>query len=400
MRVVLAAALTLGFACGGSDVPSTSVFVVIGADVEVLANATTLRISSFPADGPPEEIAYPLGADGVSLPVTQPLAPVGGDASRRFRVQADLLRADGSVVATQRVEGAFEESRRRFVRVRFDAACEASECGAEARCVAGACRPVCVLPADRESSPTPAAACGAARKTLSVRSTANVVLSNFALLVRIEGDDDLSSLAEEDGRDIGFVDASGSVLEHEIERFDRASGLLVAWVRLPELPALGVATIELVFGGGVMPENPRRLWSAYEAVWHFSGTSGPLQETAERESSPELVDVERGVAGVAGFAFGFDGRARVEAADTGFDDAFDFNEDEDFTFAVWARYEPIAGEDLYQGLLQKHDGSLAGGWLSGFPSSDRIDACLRSFDTFACASTPTGFSEPDRWYHV
>jgi len=79
------------------------------------------------------------------------------------------------------------------------------------------------------------------------------------------------------GYDIIFSDATQTtVLDHEIEKYDGASGELVAWVRVPTLSATSDTTIYVHFGHSNTcgaTENPAGVWdNNYMGVWHLDET--------------------------------------------------------------------------------------------------------------------------------
>ncbi|MCK4990362.1 MAG: DUF2341 domain-containing protein, partial [Bacteroidales bacterium] len=77
-----------------------------------------------------------------------------------------------------------------------------------------------------------------------------------------------------DGRDIRFTGPDRlSLLEYEFEYYDPVTGTLVAWVRIPSLPATVNSEIFLYFGDpqGSPHWNSSEVWSKqYTAVWHMS----------------------------------------------------------------------------------------------------------------------------------
>jgi MSHA biogenesis protein MshQ len=82
------------------------------------------------------------------------------------------------------------------------------------------------------------------RKEIVIQASAvSGAHSNFPVLVRRAADADLAARAQEDGDDLVFTDASGVKLDHELERFDGATGELVAWVRIASLSGAANTTI-------------------------------------------------------------------------------------------------------------------------------------------------------------
>ncbi|MCB0996361.1 MAG: DUF2341 domain-containing protein [Acidimicrobiales bacterium] len=96
-------------------------------------------------------------------------------------------------------------------------------------------------------------------------------LTDFPLLVELT-DADLAANAQADGSDIRFTAADGTTqLDHEIERYDSATGTLTAWVRVPTVSATVDTTIHLYYGASDAPDQQdvRSVWSASsQGVWH------------------------------------------------------------------------------------------------------------------------------------
>jgi hypothetical protein len=58
-------------------------------------------------------------------------------------------------------------------------------------------------------------------------------LTNFPVLISIANDNDLKNhVTNANGYDLVFTDAAGIQLDHELEKWDGATGTLVAWVRV------------------------------------------------------------------------------------------------------------------------------------------------------------------------
>jgi hypothetical protein len=87
--------------------------------------------------------------------------------------------------------------------------------------------------------------------------------------------------------DIAFRDSSLALLDWEVEKYDGATGNLVAWVRIPSLPAgAGNDTVIYLDYGDcnvTAPTNtPANVWDAYRYVYHMnqSGTADPVDSTS------------------------------------------------------------------------------------------------------------------------
>jgi cysteine-rich repeat protein len=99
-------------------------------------------------------------------------------------------------------------------------------------------------------------------------------LINFPLLVSL-ADAELGAQAQADGDDIVFTDYLGVPLDHELEYC--SAGDLVAWVRIPLLPADVDTALFMYYGNATAPnqENATGVWdAAYDMVHHLSETSG------------------------------------------------------------------------------------------------------------------------------
>jgi len=105
-------------------------------------------------------------------------------------------------------------------------------------------------------------------------------LFSFPLLVDIV-DADLAVKAQVDADDIVFTDKAGSVLSHEIERFDDVTGGLVVWVNVPCISSLESTSVYMYYGNPSCgnQEDVGGTWSSdFMTVHHldegWSTTSG------------------------------------------------------------------------------------------------------------------------------
>jgi hypothetical protein len=129
--------------------------------------------------------------------------------------------------------------------------------------------------------------------------------TNFPILVSLT--DIGLTKAQSTGNDILFTDSTGSgtKLDHEIEKFDKNSGTLVAWVRIPSLSSTTDSTIYMYYGNSSAPsqQNKTGVWdSNYVAVYHLSETSGHhlnSTSTTSIDSTTEVVTQQGTAAGIA-----------------------------------------------------------------------------------------------------
>lgn len=108
-------------------------------------------------------------------------------------------------------------------------------------------------------------------------------LANFPLLfsgthayLKTEGNG--GSVKSASGYDIIFAaDAEGSTkLDHEVEVWDAATGLFIAWVRIPSLSSSADTTIYLLYGDDTVvssQQNATGVWVSYAAVHHANASN-------------------------------------------------------------------------------------------------------------------------------
>jgi len=104
-------------------------------------------------------------------------------------------------------------------------------------------------------------------------------LTYFPVLVQIDDDDKLKSVSvtghvqSDNGDDIVFKGADGVLLPHELTYYDKLTGALTAWVKVPALTKDENRTIFMYYGNSSIDaptENPAQVWDSYAAVWHLS----------------------------------------------------------------------------------------------------------------------------------
>jgi hypothetical protein len=108
-------------------------------------------------------------------------------------------------------------------------------------------------------------------------------LTNFPVLISTT-DTDLKNNALTNGYDILFTNSSvdwtgGSTaqkLDHEIEKYNSATGELVAWVKIPLLSSTSNTVIYMYYGNSLCTanrQNPTEVWDDdFVGVWHLSET--------------------------------------------------------------------------------------------------------------------------------
>jgi hypothetical protein len=124
------------------------------------------------------------------------------------------------------------------------------------------------------------AVAGEFRHKLTFENMGRASLVDFPVMVTIDsGRVDLAALRP-DGRDIVFLDADGTPLAHEIERWDPESTSIV-WVRVPTIDGRSNDDFIWLYYGDpdVESVDDPAVWSRYEAVYHLEGDT-PTDSTA------------------------------------------------------------------------------------------------------------------------
>jgi hypothetical protein len=134
-------ALVLG-GCS-SETPRTQVMVVIDADPGVRADAVDLLVEV--SAGPNRDAMTGVFDEQVGAPIAWPvqlaLVPEGGEAGREYRVEVSARDGGAVPVAYVQVVSGYVRGATKQLHLRLEDACRDAwpSCGAEERCVAGAC---------------------------------------------------------------------------------------------------------------------------------------------------------------------------------------------------------------------------------------------------------------------
>ncbi len=171
-------------------------------------------------------------------------------------------------------------------------------------------------------------------------------LTNFPMLFS-STDPDLRTVANNgqvtnaNGYDIKFTDASGTELDHEIERYTAGSGELIAWIRVPTVSATENTTLYMHYGNTAIVTDPSTTgtWeSSFKAVWHLEDNF--LDATANNNDGTEgavgSTDDEVGVVGQGrGFTGVNNGDSWISVTNSA---SIDTDITSEVTLEAWARY--------------------------------------------------------------
>ncbi len=188
----------------------------------------------------------------------------------------------------------------------------------------------------------------ARRKAITLRASqieapGDGALADFPVLVSV-ADPQIRASALASGGDIVFTAGDAvTVLASELESFTPAQGdPLIAWVKVPSLPATTDTTLYVYYGNpGPPAPTPEAVWTAnYLAVWHLHQDPGPdtpaqmLDATSGNRDGTASAAMERddSVRGPIGRALDFNGSDEyVDYASLDFGDRF--------TISMWASFE-------------------------------------------------------------
>ena len=135
----LTAALLVLAACSDPSEPATSVDVLIDAGECTQAVADRVVVRVFDHEGALVETFDRSVADGLEFPTGVRLSPRGGDASRTWRVEAEVVSVDGVALSEMSARGGYSEGVRREYDLPFDDSCIGISCGPNETCRAALC---------------------------------------------------------------------------------------------------------------------------------------------------------------------------------------------------------------------------------------------------------------------
>lgn len=121
------------------------------------------------------------------------------------------------------------------------------------------------------------------RKKITAPSLPFPTVENFPALIYTARDPDLANFAQPSGGDIKFTLMDGTQLSHELERYDRAQGELVAWVKAPVVASGAPTELYMYYGNPMALDQQNRtdVWDAsYVGVWHLSDPPGTMLNDA------------------------------------------------------------------------------------------------------------------------
>ncbi len=237
------------------------------------------------------------------------------------------------------------------------------------------------------------------RKSITIdRTKVAGSLSDFPVLISLDADPDLAASARADGKGIVFTAADGTTkLPHEIESFTKATGTLVAWVKVPTLSPSADTVIWMYYGnvGSDDQQDIADVWTAnYNAVWHH--TADLLDSTSGNNDGTNSGSVN--VAGRIGNAQQYNGaNSYVDVGSAAsIDDVFGAGG----TFSAWI-YPTGIGENSEGMIGSKMSGTTGQTGWSFATYTNNVLMFRKGFGgTRGYWSTPTSSIALNAWNYV
>ncbi|KKL90129.1 hypothetical protein LCGC14_1907780, partial [marine sediment metagenome] len=198
-------------------------------------------------------------------------------------------------------------------------------------------------------------------------------LTNYPMLISIASNADIASSGRTDGFDILFTSDDGtSKLDHEIEKYDNATGELVVWVRIPSLSATVDTDIYIYYGNPSAADqsNAAGVWdTGFQGVWHLKetdidGGAGDIKDSSSNLNNITTfgMDNTNQIPGKIAGSFDLDGIDDLFSVDN----SVDKFETQPLSVSFWMNVghlpsTPSVGRDVYLG--GKMNSSTPHSWL-------------------------------------
>jgi len=222
----------------------------------------------------------------------------------------------------------------------------------------------------------PSQAAYSQRKQITIDHTrvgGSASLSNFPVLVRIQNDADLRTIANggqvvsSAGDDIIFTGSDGvTQLDHELESYDGATGTLFAWVRVPTLSPSSDTVFYMDFGNSSVAgptEDPGNVWdSNYVGVWHLvenqsgTGTTDLYKDSTSYSNHGDDYVSATGKTGKIASGQQFDGSNDY----AGMGNVLNYGKNDPMTYSAWIK---TSGGSFQIAGKAYHTGTYYGVWF-------------------------------------
>lgn len=231
-------------------------------------------------------------------------------------------------------------------------------------------------------------------------------LTNFPIRVSLSSSNIDYAKTQNSGQDIRFVDAEGTVLKYEIEKWDEA-GTSEVWVKVPQIHAATNTNYVYMYYDNASASDAQdatNVWSnGYKAVWHSKETSGT--SVADSTGNGNTGSLNNGAtlttSGKIGNASSFDGvNDLMNAGSSASLDDLISQGGGGMTVSAWVN---SVDSDYWSEVATKaQDAGLTSGWLFEIDdASDNLHAAI-SYDgstQVRSANTGVGLNSYGSWQH-
>jgi hypothetical protein len=228
-------------------------------------------------------------------------------------------------------------------------------------------------------------------------------LTDFPVLVCLDTTNIDYNQTQDNGGDIRFVDLDGTVLKHEIEKWDE-TGTSYVWVKVPQIDASPATDhMWMYYGNPLAPDgqDPTQVWTnGFAAVWHLSETTGGTgaikDSTANNNDGTDYHTPTLGATGQIDGAVDLNGTDEWIFVDD--DNSLDITEG---TLEAWVNPDVQGGGNGWDRLVGKELNNLTDAYVL-LISNDDGDADLWSCDAGAGRDRIRGVTtvQKDVWTYV
>jgi len=248
------------------------------------------------------------------------------------------------------------------------------------------------------------------RKNITIdASKVSADLNNFPLLITLF-DTDLQNDAQASGNDIMFTDATGAILYHEIETYNRVYNSthahLAAWVKT-NLSGTQDTILSMYYGNPtiVKQENQEEVWdSYYRGIWHLSeNPSDSAPQMKDSTSNNNDGTAQGGMDTENQIDARIDGGLKFEPNNNincGIDSSLDLVQE--FSVEFWVNIRNETGASSWPPIISRGNGQLDKGWmLFQNEQSSKIDFVYRDTSEVSNWILDTGTAlQLETWYHI
>jgi hypothetical protein len=182
-------------------------------------------------------------------------------------------------------------------------------------------------------------------------------LTDFPVLISIT-DSDLQSKAKSDGSDILFLSSDNETkLDHEIERYNSATGELITWIKIPYLSSTTDTVIYMYYNNSDAEnqQNPEGVWSnGYVGIYHMIEDTGSIDNSASSTNDGTRVNTPTRIAARIGYGQEFSGGGADDMFNVG-DLGIADGTNENITFSVWANIDNANTQDWGKIVSKRND---------------------------------------------